>query len=86
MISTYNYNYYNNTGKNKRNHISYTRYTQFLEDWDKGLYAGQRFGQAFYNKFDSMPTTFSELFNESDQKKAIKLIEKNYKIYYTEDD
>jgi deoxycytidine triphosphate deaminase len=32
--------------------ISKTLFDQFHKDWCNGLYAGQRYGQAFYNHFN----------------------------------
>jgi hypothetical protein len=76
------FNYYNNSAKNRRNHVQFDQYVDFLADFAQGKYGAQRIGQAFYNKFNATGLPFPELFQETDKDKAIALIESSYKLYY----
>ena len=44
--------------------ISLSMYAVFKNDWNKGVYAGQRFGQAFYNHFNLHRLVNQDLVNK----------------------
>lgn len=81
-MAKHEFNYYKKSKNNRRNHVLYDQYVDFLADFAQKKYGDQRIGQAFYNKFDASHSPFPELFNETNKDKAITLIEESYKLYY----
>ena len=61
------------------------QYEGFKRNWEKNLYKGLRFGQAFYeffklHKSNASATDFDNLFNVETEEEALKIIHENFII------
>jgi len=59
--------------------VNYEDMRLFISSYDRGVFAGQRFGQAFCNHFMiSLSIAETQLFYERSRKKAMDTIYKTY--------
>lgn len=74
--------YYLESQNNPRNEVDYDNLIKLVEEFHDRKIEHERFGQAFYNRYDTTGLPFPDLFYTTDFRKAEELIYSNYKLFH----